>query len=146
MTTTTDHDLILSAGVELTAGTAGKAARISIVAYTGGIMTVAGFGPVLIELSGLELPEQVPLLCDHANLIRAAVGFGTPTVKNRRLVIHGELVRGGAAAEEVIRLARGGLKLAASVGVELRTSERPQPGEVFKVNGRRITVPAGGVL
>ena len=42
-----------------------KRPGISIVAYGGGIMRVPGWGDVAVELSGLDLGEQVPLLCNE---------------------------------------------------------------------------------
>ena len=67
-----DDLLLTAAGVEIEA--AGKDARpkISVVAYTGRIMRVPGWGDIAIDLAGLEAGGQVPLLADH----NASVGSG----------------------------------------------------------------------
>jgi len=39
--------------------------RLEIVAYTGGLMTVPGWGAVAVALDGLDIAGQVPLLADH---------------------------------------------------------------------------------
>ena len=55
-TTTTDQLLLASHEVEIQAS--GKTPAVSIVAYTGGEMSVPGWGPVVIDLAGIELPHR----------------------------------------------------------------------------------------
>ena len=41
-----------------------KPALVHVAAYSGGVMTVSGFGPVVLDVEGIESPERVPLLAD----------------------------------------------------------------------------------
>jgi hypothetical protein len=65
MRSTASQEILLSsAEVEIQA-TAGKPPSVSIVAYTGGLMTVPGWGPVAIDLAGLDAgAEQINNLSD----------------------------------------------------------------------------------
>jgi hypothetical protein len=57
--------LRLIAPLELTAK-AGDGRTVQIVAYSGGRMRVSGFGPLVIDLRGLEMPERISLLANHS--------------------------------------------------------------------------------
>ena len=105
----TPNEMILSAAeVEIEA--AGKDARpkISVVAYTGRIMRVPGWGDIAIDLAGLEAGGQVPLLADHNATVGSVVGHGEPAVANGRLVVAGVVSGAGEPARHVVEMARGG--------------------------------------
>ena len=51
-------------------------ALVHVAAYNGGVMTVTGFGPVVLDVEGIESPDRVPLLADHENRIHAVLGSG----------------------------------------------------------------------
>ncbi len=53
LTTTTDELLLAAHEVEIQAK--GRTPAISIVAYTGAIMSVPGWGPLVIDLAGIDL-------------------------------------------------------------------------------------------
>jgi hypothetical protein len=58
MRSTVSQEILLSAAeVEIQAAS-GKPPSVSIVAYTGGLMSVPGWGPVVIDLAGLTIPSQ----------------------------------------------------------------------------------------
>lgn len=143
------RELRLVSPVELTleAGEKGdKPATIHVAAYNGGLMTVAGFGPVVIDLEGIESPDRVPLLADHENRIHAVLGSGQPIHGEGRLAIHGTLSRTNELASRVIDLARDGVPLQASVGAEPLETERIAKGRQVVVNGRTIRAEAGSFL
>jgi len=141
-TTQTEFTLQASAAVEKPTG---KPARITILAYGGGVMRVSGLGNIAIALAGLERPGQVPLLLDHDNRLGAVAGHGVPTVKGGKLTIAGEILRDTEAGSQVLTLSKGGLALQASVGVEVKTSEYIGAGDSIKVNGRTVIAPTGGL-
>ena len=58
----------------------GKQPRFEILAYTGGIMNIAGWGPVVIDLAGCSLPKTVPVLVDHDNSLKGVIGSGRPEI------------------------------------------------------------------
>lgn len=71
MTTTLDELLLSADEVEIQA--TGKPTTVSIVASTGGLMTVPGWGPVAINLAGVDATaEQISLLADHDASLRSA--------------------------------------------------------------------------
>lgn len=143
----TTNEMILSAAeVEIEA--AGKDARpkISVVAYTGRIMRVPGWGDIAIDLAGLEASGQVPLLADHDASVGSVVGHGEPAVANGRLMVSGIVSGAGEPARHVVEMARGGFQFQASVGVAPTEHERVKPNEAVEINGRSLSSPSGFTL
>jgi phage major head subunit gpT-like protein len=135
-----------SVAVEITAAR-GKSAqpRVSIIAYTGGVIDVAGYGPLIIDLAGVELPNQVPLLADHENTLGGIIGHGTPAIVKGELTIGGVLVD-SEPARRVRDLAAGGVELRASVGVKPLETRPIRKGDVLNVNGRTLTAERAMML
>ncbi len=140
--------LVSPVEVTLEAGDAGdaKPALVHVAAYSGGLMTVAGFGPLVIDIEGIESPERVPLLADHENRINAVLGSGTPARGDGRLAVEGTLSRTNELALRVIELHRDGVPLQASVGAEPLETERIAKGKQVVVNGRTIRAEASSFL
>jgi len=116
-----------------------KQARISILAYTGAVIDVGYYGPIVIDLAGLKpLPEQLPLLLDHDNRVEQIVGHGLPKVSRGKLNITGVLVT-TETAQRVVQLARDGLAFRASIGVKPLKTRPVQKGDVLTLNNRTIT-------
>ncbi len=141
-----DDLLLTAAGVEIEA--AGKDARpkISVVAYTGRIMRVPGWGDIAIDLAGLEAGGQVPLLADHNATVGSVVGHGEPAVANGRLMVAGVVSGAGEPARHVVEMAKGGFQFQASVGVAPTEHERVKPNQSVEVNGRSLSSPGGFTL
>lgn len=79
-------DLLLTIDrVEITAAEGAKLPRVSILAYSGGVMSVPGFGAIVLDLAGMAHDAEIPLLADHQNTIGAIVGQGTPSVRSGQL-------------------------------------------------------------
>jgi len=141
--------LTLSATVDIKAQRRG-APSIVIEGYNGGLMSAAPYGLLAIDLNGAVLPPQVPILIDHDSSLQGIIGYGVPSVSAGRLIVSGTLLN-TPAANQVRELARGGLKLQASIGYEPTASVRPvRSGESVTVNGQTLTsdrpwvlVPAG---
>ena len=123
-----------------------RGAKIEIMAYNGGVMNVPGWGPLVIDLSGLETPGSVPLLADHRKDLANVLGAGKASIEDGRLSIAGSLVSGVAAADHVRALARGGVKLQASVGVVPTRFEHVREGQKIEANGRTLRAPQYGVV
>jgi len=115
------------------------------VAYTGGLMSVPGWGPVAIDLAGLNArAEQISLLADHDATLDGIVGHGRAHVIDGKLLVHGTLTGATEAAREVVELARGGFKFQASVGVVPSDYERVRPNDTVQVNGRAVMAGRSG--
>ena len=136
---TPDHELLLTtATVEITAAEAHRPPRVEIVAYSGDVMTVPQFGPIVVDLRGMELPAEVPLLADHDNSIRAIVGQGTPTVRDGKLIVSGTANTTTEAAKQIVELGKSGHRFQASIGATPLESRRVATGETIQTNGRTI--------
>ncbi len=114
----TDNLLLAAPEVAIEAGGEPKHPRISIVAYTGGVMRVPGWGDVAIDLTGLDASGQVPLLADHNATVSGAVGHGEASVVDGRLIVTGVMSGAGEAARQIVEMTTGGFSFQASVGVE----------------------------
>lgn len=143
----TDSILLASASVTVEARDGGsKPASVSILAYSGGLMTVGSWGPIAIDLAGLDIPKgQIGILADHDSSLRGVVGHGTAEVRDNALVVAGSIPPVTDVARQVIELAKGGFDLQASVGVEPIEHVRVRAGETVGVNGRILTAPIGGM-
>ncbi|MBI1373921.1 MAG: hypothetical protein GC159_14455 [Phycisphaera sp.] len=145
-TTMTDNLLLAAPEVEIEAGAEPKRPRINIVAYSGGLMSVPGWGPVAIDLAGLDASGQVPLLADHDARVGGIVGHGEARVVNGQLIVAGVMSGAGDAARQIVEMTTGGFSFQASVGVEPVEHERVPPGTKVQVNGRTLSSPRGFVL
>jgi hypothetical protein len=134
------RDLFISGPARLeAAGDTGKGRRFKMIAYTGGVMTVPGWGPVVVNLAGLQMPDAVPVLVDHDNRVAAMAGTGRPMLDNGQLIVTGELAESEAGRQVAALLTT----LQASVGVSPKSTRRIH-GEKLTINGRLIEAPAGG--
>jgi hypothetical protein len=139
--------------VTIEAAAGDKPARISVLAYAGGLMSPPGFGETIVELSALETPGEIVLLADHANEINAVIGSGTPSKEGGMLLVSGTISLATPAGQTVLALAKDGVKLGASVGVEVLKREHIKAGSKVTINGRShtagdrgLTVVRGGIL
>lgn len=115
--------------------------RFSMVAYTGGVMSVYGWGPIVIDLEGLKVPSQSrPIRFAHDS--RAGVGHTEEIrVDKGRLVASGVISRDTEAAREIIASARNGFPWQASVGVSVDEHETLDAQAMATINGRKVEGP-----
>ena len=129
-------DFILSgATVDITAAAKDDPnPRVEILAYGGGLMRVANFGAVVIDLAKLK-GSRVNLLADHNAKLDGIVGAGKAEVRDGKLYVTGNLAGNAPAARSIIDLHRAGVQFQASVGLEVlkRTFTRSAT-----VNGQTI--------
>jgi phage head maturation protease len=143
MTTAIEELLLSAAEVEIQA--TGKPPAVTIVAYTGGLMAVPGWGPVVIDLAGIDASaEQIGILADHDATLKGIVGHGMAVVAAGQLLVQGTITPSTEAARQVVELAKAGFRFQASVGVTPSDYERVRPGDQVQVNGRAIKAPASG--
>ncbi|MBM4017150.1 MAG: hypothetical protein FJ288_02290 [Planctomycetes bacterium] len=137
--------LHLVADVALAAGSPGKPPTVSVLAYTGGLMRVPGWGDVVVDLAGLDVTGPVAILSDHDSTRRGIVGHGQAEVAGNQVLVNGSISATTVAAKEVVDAARNGFPWQASVGVEVLEFRRVAGGAAVAVNGRTIKAPAGGL-
>jgi hypothetical protein len=147
MTATATGNMLLTAPeVAIEAGGEPKRPRITITAYSGGIMNVPGWGPVAIDLAGLDASGQIPLLADHVATVAGVVGHGEARIADGRLIVAGLMSGAGEAARQIVEMTAGGFAFQASVGVEPIEHERIKPRDQVQVNGRSLSSPRGFAL
>lgn len=134
-----DFNLTCDAQVEL--GAADKPAKVSILAYSGGLMKVPGWGTVCIDLSGLVLPASANLLADHDSKLPGVLGAGVPSVRGGKLYIDGTLSKVSEAAEKIVAMHKDGVTWGASVGMVPSDTYTLRPNERRTINGQQITGP-----
>lgn len=141
----TDNMLLTAPEVSVEAGREPKDGkpRLSVLAYTGGVMTVHGWGDVAIDLAGLDASGQIPLLADHDARIGGVVGHGEASVMDGRLIVSGVVSGAGDAARQIVEMTSGGFAFQASVGVEPLDHERIAPNTKAAINGRSLSSPRG---
>ena len=123
--------------IEASAGTRPKVAG---TAYTGGGMRLPGWRhPVVVDLSGMEIPETVPLLTNHENRTDARVGMVRAKVAGGVLEIEGDIVSDGEAASGIVAQCKAGADWQLSIGADVRESELVKADR--EVNGQTATAP-----
>src|SRR5690606_31714458 len=78
--TATGNLLLAAAEVDVRAGEASAPPRLRIVAYSGGSMTVGGWGPIVIDVAGVEASERIAILADHDQRLSGVVGHGSVSI------------------------------------------------------------------
>ncbi|MCA9028940.1 MAG: hypothetical protein KDA86_27305, partial [Planctomycetaceae bacterium] len=137
--------LLTGASVEISA--AAKTPTINVLAYSGGLMSVPGWGTVVIDLAGLDLSSpQVSLLADHDASLKGIVGHGQAVVRDGKLLVMGTLADATDAAKQIIALAKTGFAFQASVGVSPTETKRIDSFQKIQCNGRIIKAPKSGCL
>ena len=121
-----------------------QAPRLEILAYSGGLMNVPAWGPVVIDLQGLDVSAAVPILADHDATLRGIVGHGQATVEGGKLFVRGPVAPIMQAGRQVLELAASGFPFGASVGVEPLQRERIEAGGTVSLNNRTIQAAGSG--
>lgn len=119
-----------------------KRPRVSIRAYGGGPVNVAGyFRPIVIDLSGLRAKKSIPLLLEHDR--ERPIGMIAPRITKHEVSATGEITGEDEHANKVITHARNGFEWSASVGVWPNSIEWVDAGKAAKANGKTLTGPVG---
>ncbi len=116
--------------------------RFRMVAYTGGLMRIAGFPrPVVVDLAGLEIPDQnLPIRLDHQR--RQGVGHTKRVViEGGALVAEGLISRDTSWARDVARSGANGFPWKASIGAAVVEADFVPAGGTVQVNGRTFSGP-----
>jgi len=127
---------------EFTLIEAAGGARPKIVgtAYSGGKMSLPGWkNPVVVDLSGMELPETVPLLANHENRTSARIGMVSASVKNNVLEITGEIISDSPDAADIVAQSKAGADWQLSIGADVKECELVRGKR--EVNGQEFEGP-----
>ena len=133
----------ITAFLRLKANGTGKPKRFSILAYSGGLLPVDGFPhPVVVDLSGLEIPGSIPILIDHEKSVEATLG-ATDNIHNdgTKLTMAGVVTGQSAKSQQVLAQAAAGHTWQASIGAMVIESEDVPAGQTATANGQTFTGP-----
>ena len=115
--------------------------KVKGLAYSGGKMRLFGWSrPVVVDLSGMNIPGDVPLLTDHTNYTEGRIGVVTATLTESGLEIAGEIVAGSDVAENIVTQGKAGADWQLSIGAEVEAAELVQEGKRV-VNGIEHEAP-----
>ena len=127
--------------LEITASAGGGKPKVSGVAYSGGKMRLFGWShPVVVDLSGMAVPERVPLLANHENHTLGRVGLAEVKADSGHLLISGEVVAAGELADAIVAQGKAGADWQLSIGAEVEAAELVQTGK-RTVNGVEHEAP-----
>ena len=116
--------------------------RFRMVAYTGGVMRIAGFPhPVVVDLEGLAIDRQdIPVRLDHNP--RQGVGHTQRVViENGQVIAEGLVSRDTSWARDVAKSGVNGFPWQASIGAAVVDAEFIPNGQSVTVNGRTFDGP-----
>ena len=113
----------------------GAKPKVVGLAYSGGKMNLPGWKyPVVVDLSGMEIPDTVPLLTNHENKTDSRVGMITASVKNNALEIAGEIVSDSKDAADIVAQSKAGADWQLSIGADVKECELVKSSR--EVNGQ----------
>jgi hypothetical protein len=107
------------------------------LAYSGGFLRLPGWDlPVIVDLSGLEIDGEIPLLADHDNKTRSRLGVVRASIRGENLYFSGEILSENEVAKNIV--AQQSWQV--SIGAEPRQSSKVASGTKF-INGRTVNAP-----
>jgi hypothetical protein len=116
--------------------------KFSMVAYTGGMMKVAGFlHPVVVDLEGLSIDRQnIPIRLDH-NPKQGVGHTDRVVIENGQILAEGLISRDTSWAKDVAKSGSRGFPWQASIGADILEAEFIPNGNQVHVNGRTFDGP-----
>lgn len=127
--------------VEAEAGQPAKRPTFKIRAYNGDALVVGDYYyPVVVDLSGLEAANSVPILLDHDP--QAIVGQANEVkIAAKSIDLSGVITGEDDYSQKVITHAKNGFKWGASIGVMPSKVERVENGATAQANGKTFKGP-----
>ena len=129
----------LNIKAEFSTEPAKKNPKFKGLAYAGGLLDLGWELPVVVDLTGLEIPENIPLLTDHENSTKNRLGTLTAEVVDNQLFVEGEITSESDVAEDVVKQGKVA-EWQMSIGAEIITGRNIEVGEMV-VNGQTIQAP-----
>ncbi len=134
-----DEELKLTIQASASAEKNSGKAKISGVAYSGGTLSLGWDAPVVVDLAGMTIGENLPLLAEHWNVIEARLGVITAEIADNKLLINGEILADNEDAKNIIAQGKAGGNWQLSIGADVQARELVK--ESREVNGQMIEAP-----
>lgn len=112
-------------------------------AYSGGPMMLGWWEyPLVIDMAGMEMPDEVPMLVDHRNETDSRVGMVKPSAVKGTLAIAGEIMANcNPCAANVAAQARAGMDWQLSLGAEVLQLALIPEKTTLSANGQTVAGP-----
>lgn len=120
------------------------APTFSLVGYTGAAIKQSwSRNPLVVDLAGMDTGSGIlPILYGHDASLDSVLGQSSTTINDgKQLVLAGDLFGASQTSEQVLNLARRGMKFQASIGADINRIENVSAGEKVVVNGREFAGP-----
>lgn len=115
--------------------------KVDGVAYSGGPVGQSWAGhPIVIDLSGMELAPQLPLLYNHYNSPNSRLGEVTGKIEANMLTITGGIDEDVEGAKSIVKAGKK-IKWQLSIGAGIVKMRLIEAGESVEVNGRTFNGP-----
>ena len=136
------YNAILLANAEISSLKSDGLTAIEGTAYSGGPVSQWWYdGPIYIDLAGMSVRQQVPLLYSHTNTPAARLGIVNAEIKDGRVAITGGIDPNAENAKSLIAQGKA-IPWQLSVGVQNFGFDEVKAGKTATVNGRDIEGPA----
>ena len=124
-------------------GSAPQPRRFVIEAYTGGaIRQPWSREPIVIDLAGMALRQNMPIVLGHDYALGSILGQSTAArVEAGRLIVEAEILASTDSAGRVLELADKGFRWQASIGADVVRHERIPADQTVTVNGQSFHGP-----
>jgi len=135
---------IEAAGAETPGGGKTRLPRFSMVAYTGGEMSLGGWrNGVVVDLGGISIAKQkISIRSGHEQRVGHSERIA---IENGKLVATGVISCTGESARELVADAANGFPWQASIGASVNQFEFVKQNQTVQVNGREFTGPVNVV-
>jgi hypothetical protein len=117
--------------------------KVRIVAYTGGAIR-QGWSrePIVIDLAGMKLRQQIPIVLGHDYALGSILGQTTANgIEGGQLIVEAEMLASTDSASRVLELADKGFRWQASIGADVSRHERIPADQTVSVNGQSFHGP-----
>jgi len=130
-------------GADITASNESKSIKVKGTAYTGAKVSVGQFEhPIVIDLQGLEVPKEVPILTDHFNAVFNRVGVAQATKDDTAVYFDGNIFKAEEGpSREIIAQLEEGANWQLSIGADVEKYKFIDEGESLEVNGQTFEGP-----
>ncbi len=136
------YNSLTLANAEITSLKSDGLTGIEGTAYSGGPVSQWWYdGPIYIDLAGMTVRPQIPLLYSHTNTPAARLGVVDASVNDGRLIVTGGIDPNAENAKALIAQGKV-IPWQLSVGVQNHAFDELKAGKATMVNGREIEGPA----
>jgi len=119
-----------------------KLPTFNMIAYSGGIMVVDMWGPVVVDLAGMEVSDKTPILYSHGTYsLDNVLGQTIKVEKGDTLKANGTIMGDSDIVKQVVALAKNGFGFQASIGTQVKEYKEVQEGESIEANGQTLKGP-----